>query len=74
MPTLGSLLGQKQVWIGLVLLSDSSNTVPEGAYVDDVVLRKYVDTAKTQQAPAPLGGGVGPTGLSEPAMRSCPGD
>jgi len=41
-PTLGNLMGQTQVWIAMVFLSDFSNNYPEGAYVDDIVLRKHV--------------------------------
>jgi len=41
-PTLGNLMGQPQVWIAMVFLSDFSNNYPEGAYVDDIVLRKHV--------------------------------
>jgi len=37
---LGSVLGQPQVWIAFGLVSDSSTTMAEGAYVDDVVLKK----------------------------------
>ncbi len=42
--TLGSLLGEPQVWIALVFDSGSTINNPEGAYVDDIVLRKYVST------------------------------
>ena len=38
--TLGNLLGQPNVWIGIVFYSDSSTTFAEGGYVDDIVLRK----------------------------------
>ncbi len=40
--TLGNLLGRPQVWIALVFDSDEGINNPEGAYVDDIVLRKYV--------------------------------
>ncbi len=39
---LGDLLGEPEVWIALVFQSDPSINYPEGAYVDDIVLRKYV--------------------------------
>ncbi|MCS7061424.1 MAG: S8 family serine peptidase [Anaerolineae bacterium] len=39
-PTLGNLLGQSQVWIALVFESDGSVNYPNGAYVDNIVLRK----------------------------------
>jgi len=41
-PTLGNLIGQPQVWIALDFLSDASGNDAEGAYVDDIVLQKYV--------------------------------
>jgi len=39
-PGVGSPLGKPYVWVALVFVSDSSITHPEGAYVDDVVVRK----------------------------------
>lgn len=39
-PGLGSLLGRTQVWIALVFESDQIGSYPEGAYVDNIVLRK----------------------------------
>jgi hypothetical protein len=40
-PTLGNLLGRANVWIALRFISDSISIVyPEGAYVDNLVLRK----------------------------------
>jgi C1A family cysteine protease/predicted secreted protein len=50
--TLGNLLGEPEVWIALVFQSDSGTNYPEGAYVDNVALRKYVMTAG-QPAPSP---------------------
>ncbi len=35
----GNLVGQPQVWVALVFTSDGAVVYPEGAYVDDVVLR-----------------------------------
>ena len=39
-PTLGNLMGQSQVWVALVFSSNGSIAYPEGAYVDDVVVRR----------------------------------
>jgi hypothetical protein len=39
-PVLGNLVGQSNVWVGLIFASDLSITYPEGAYVDNIVLRK----------------------------------
>jgi C1A family cysteine protease len=39
---LGDLLGEPEVWIAVVFRSDPSVSYPEGAYVDDIVLRQYV--------------------------------
>ena len=41
-PQKGNLTGRSQVWIAFALISDGSVTYPEGALVDDVVLRKWV--------------------------------
>ncbi len=43
--TLGNLLGQSQVWIAFVFSSDASVTYPEGAYVDEILLRKRTTAA-----------------------------
>ena len=39
--TLGDLTGEADVWIALVFISDYTITQPEGAYVDDILLRAY---------------------------------
>jgi len=39
-PNLGNLLGRSSVWVAFIFISDSSVTYSEGAYVDNVVLRK----------------------------------
>jgi hypothetical protein len=36
----GNLLGQPNVWVAVYFESDGSITLPEGAYVDDLLLRK----------------------------------
>jgi hypothetical protein len=42
-PILGDLTGEPEVWIGLNFIADSQiDQVNMGAYVDDIVLRKYV--------------------------------
>ncbi len=46
--SLGNLTGQPEVWIAFAFISDQSITYPEGAYVDDIVLRKV-----TGEPPAP---------------------
>ncbi|MCS7219685.1 MAG: S8 family serine peptidase [Anaerolineae bacterium] len=42
---LGNLLGQPQVWVLLWFYSDSSVNYPEGAYIDNIVLRKCPEGA-----------------------------
>jgi len=42
--TIGNLLGKPEVWIAIKFHSDGDTSYPEGAYVDDVVLRKYVSS------------------------------
>ena len=44
---LGSVLGQPEVWIALVFTTDFDTNFAEGAYVDNIVLRKYVPSAAT---------------------------
>jgi len=39
-PTLGNLCGRSEVWIAFYFCSDGSSSY-EGAYVDDITLRKY---------------------------------
>ena len=38
--TLGNLIGQTNVWIGIYFYSNSSIVYSEGAHVDDILLRK----------------------------------
>ena len=63
--TLGSVLGKPNVWIAVVFQSDLSNTYPEGAYVDDLLLPKVV--------PPPLQPRLGQprTGPSAGQTRPC---
>jgi hypothetical protein len=41
-PFLGNLLGEPQVWIAFVFESDFTIPMPEGAYLDDILLQKCV--------------------------------
>jgi uncharacterized repeat protein (TIGR01451 family)/CSLREA domain-containing protein len=52
--TLGNLTGQPNVWVALIFSSNSINTYPEGAYVDEIVLRKCSTGCTGLAAPAPL--------------------
>lgn len=45
--TLGDLRGHSQVWVALVFTSDSLINYPEGAYVDNIVLRRCMTTSCT---------------------------
>jgi hypothetical protein len=51
-PGLGNLIGRSEVWIALVFSSDESVTEADGAYVDNIVLRKFVSGASAM-APVP---------------------
>ncbi|MBN1139136.1 MAG: hypothetical protein JXM73_21330, partial [Anaerolineae bacterium] len=53
--TLGDLTGRSQVWVAFVLDSDYALAYPEGAYVDDVVLNKYVGANAAAARPLPVG-------------------
>jgi C1A family cysteine protease len=46
-PRLGTLLGRPMVWVALGLDSDESYRLPEGAYVDNVVVRKCTASSCT---------------------------
>lgn len=41
-PDLGNLAGRQSVWIAIVFSGDATVNRAEGAYIDDIVLRKYV--------------------------------
>jgi predicted secreted protein/cell division septation protein DedD len=45
--TLGDLTGQPAVWIAFVFSSDDTITYAEGAYVDDIILRKVTGEPTT---------------------------
>ncbi len=40
--TLGDLTGRPKVWVLFAFISDGSRSLPEGAYVDDILVRKFV--------------------------------
>ena len=40
--SLGDLRGQPNVWVAIVFISDSITNLPEGAYVDNILVRKCV--------------------------------
>ena len=63
--SLGDLTGQPQVWIAFGFMSDHSITYPEGAYVDDIVLRKVTGQPNTP-TPTPAPGTVTPTATAAP--------
>jgi predicted secreted protein len=48
---IGSLLGEPEVWIAFVFQTDGNTHYPEGTYVDNVVLRKYL-SATGESPPA----------------------
>ena len=41
-PVLGDLAGQEEVWIALLFVSDGVVRMQQGAFIDDIILRKYV--------------------------------
>jgi hypothetical protein len=50
--TLGNLTGEQEVWVGIGFWSDSSVNYPEGAYVDNVEIRQYLQGEPTEPPPA----------------------
>jgi hypothetical protein len=50
-PILGDLTGQPQVWVRFVFEARVPNTRPEGAYIDDIVLRKWVPATGRMRGP-----------------------
>jgi transposase len=59
LPVLGDITGRKEVWIALLFVSDGVVRMQEGAYIDDIVLRRYVGTpADDQEEVAPVLGGT----------------
>jgi hypothetical protein len=48
-PTLGDLTGQSNVWVALIFESDETIVYPEGGYVDDILLQKYVGARSARQ-------------------------
>lgn len=65
---LGNVTGQSDVWIGFLFASDSSVVYSEGAYIDDILLRKCVGGSCSTLASQLQGGAV--PGLSQfPATK-----
>ncbi len=59
-PYLGDLRGQPQVWVGIRFLSDWDTVYPEGAYVDDILIRKNTSATYAQDASLPIDPGGTP--------------
>jgi bacillolysin len=68
--TLGNLAGQGSVWIAVVFRSDQTETQPEGAHVDDLVLRKCAGGCATASANALTS--LGSQLVSYPAALNAP--
>ena len=57
-PELGDLAGQEEVWIALLFVSDGVVRTQQGAFIDDIVLQKYVGSLADlpeESTPAPVG-------------------
>ena len=58
-PELGDLTGQEEVWIALLFVSDGVVRMQQGAFIDDIVLKKYVGSpADLPEEVAPALGGT----------------
>ena len=58
-PELGDLTGQEEVWIALLFVSDGVVRMQQGAFIDDIVLRKYIGSlADLPDEVAPALGGT----------------
>jgi hypothetical protein len=58
---LGDVTGQPNVWVGLWFFSDLNTQYAEGAYVDDIILRKYTSgncSASSARLPESEGTGL----------------
>jgi hypothetical protein len=57
-PELGDIAGNEEIWIALLFVSDGVVMTQEGAYIDDIVLRRFVGTpADLPEEVAPVPGG-----------------
>lgn len=45
--SLADWLGEPEVWISFIFVSDDANTLPEGLYLDNISLSKYIPTTTT---------------------------
>jgi len=66
-PTLGDLRGESQVWVGIRFLSDESIIYAEGAYVDNILIRKNTSSAYADTPALPVDAGVVPASAKAPA-------
>jgi hypothetical protein len=69
-PTLGDLTGEAQVWVVFGFQSDQDTHYSEGAYVDDIEVRKYVEGGPTATPKTPTATPKTPTATKTPV----PGD
>lgn len=68
--TLGNLLGYSNVWVAFVFQSDYYINYPEGAYVDDIVLRKCPSGASCPAGASPAKSNT--QGVAIPASKIRP--
>jgi len=66
-PTLGDLRGESQVWVGIRFLSDEGVVYAEGAYVDNILIRKNTSSAYADTPAMPIDAGVVPASAKAPA-------
>ncbi|GAB4505901.1 MAG: hypothetical protein Kow00123_00390 [Anaerolineales bacterium] len=67
-PYLGDLRGQSQVWVGIRFLSDWGTEYPEGAYVDDILIRKNICATYANDVALPVDPGGIPASARLPAI------
>lgn len=60
-PWLGDLTGEPEVWIALVFASDTFGSRPEGAYVDNIVIRQCTGPTCATLSPAQGASTTGPS-------------
>lgn len=52
--TLGNILGQPQVWVAFIFISDGAGSTAEGGYVDNINVRKQVSGSVPPASPPQL--------------------
>lgn len=73
-PTLGNLCGQSNVWVAFIFNSDGTGNESEGAYVDEITIRRLIGQPQHIDSIVPNSGPAHAAQLTESGHPGCAAD